>query len=237
MTDYTPAARQYWWVVTALGWAALVMSIAGLAHATSSVAMIVVAGVLLSAIAGLVPVTIPGTRTSVSMAEIFVFLLLLMAGPDAAVIAAAAEAGCISFRTSKRWTSRLGSPAMAAIAMWVASHVFVWLLVLLSPEGNNALMTKIVLLFVVAAVYFSLGTVLPVSLIKLKKGETIQPLGIIGQHAWMGFASMFGAAIAGLLHASFGTNHGPIAIVAVLLTLSLMAMLHLYHRHTAPRLS
>ena len=43
---------------------------------------------------------------------------IFAAGPDAAVVAAAAEAACIALRTSKRWTSWILSPATAAIAMY-----------------------------------------------------------------------------------------------------------------------
>ena len=232
MSDYTPSAKTYWWIATALGAIAIVAAAFGVAALSPANLTIALTGAALAAVAGLVPVTIPGTRTSVSTAEIFVFMMLLTVGPDAAVVAAAVEAACISLRTSKRWTSRLASPAMAAIAMWLASQCYMFLLSMLPVTGNSALMAKIVLLFVVAAVYFSAGTLLIASLIKLKKGEAIRPVEIIGDHAWLGLGYACSAAIAGLLQASFrGPLEVSIVLVAVLFTAALLAMLHLYYRH------
>lgn len=233
MNDYTAQARTYWWVTTLLGLALLVISVFGVSRMATSTLLLVVTGSVLTAVAGLFPVSIPGTKTSVSAAEIFVFLLLLTCGPDAAVVAAAVEAACISLRTSKRWTSRLASPAMAAIAMFVSSRLFVLVLPMLPSAGNNALIAKIVLLFVVAVVYFVVGTLLIASLIKLKKGEPIRPLSIVCDHAWLGFGYACSAAIAGLLQASFGGSLEISALIAAtLLTAALLSMLHLYYRRT-----
>ena len=231
MNDYTAQARTYWWVTTLLGLAALLISVFGLSRLPTGTLLLVVTGAVLAAIAGLVPVSIPGTKTSVSAAEIFVFLLLLTCGPDAAVVAAAVEAACISLRTSKRWTSRLASPAMAAIAMFVSSRLFVLVLPMLPSAGNNALIAKIVLLLVVAVVYFAVGTLLIASLIKLKRSEPIQPLTIVCDHAWLGFGYACSAAIAGLLQTAFsGSLEMSTLIAATLLTAALLSMLHLYYR-------
>jgi hypothetical protein len=76
-------------------------------------------------------VRIPGSKISVAGAEIFVLLLLLLHGPAAAALAAACEATTTSARTSKRLTSRLGSPAMAALAMYACGSAFTATLLLL----------------------------------------------------------------------------------------------------------
>ena len=65
-------------------------------------------------LAGVFPVRIPRSKNSFAAGEIFIFLLLLLHGPAAATLAAAGEALVGSWRTSKRWTSRIASPAMAA---------------------------------------------------------------------------------------------------------------------------
>ena len=41
--------------------------------------------------------------------------MLMLFGPAAATVAAAVEGFVGAFRTSKRWTSRLGTPAIAAL--------------------------------------------------------------------------------------------------------------------------
>ena len=45
---------------------------------------------------------VPGTKNSYAAGEVFIFLLLLMLGPQAAAVAAAFETGVGSLRTSKR---------------------------------------------------------------------------------------------------------------------------------------
>src|SRR5258706_14375337 len=80
------------------------------------------------------PVPLPGTKPSFSAAEIFIFLALLYVGLDAACLAAAAEAFLASARTSKRWTSRLVSPAVAAFSIGVTGWIFL--------EAANALRSR-----------------------------------------------------------------------------------------------
>src|SRR5512142_380912 len=124
MQDYNPAARRYWWAVTLLGTAALAYSIASVVAIDGKFLIQVLAGAAVAAIVGLFPVRIPGAKTSIAGAEIFIFLVLLLYGVQAAVIAAAFEGLVASWRTSKRWTSRLGTPAMASIAMILCASGF-----------------------------------------------------------------------------------------------------------------
>jgi hypothetical protein len=78
----------------------------------------VLAGMAIAMFAGFFPVRIPRSKNSFAAGEIFIFLLLLIHGPAAASLAAAGEAFVGSWRTSRRWTSRIASPAMAALAMF-----------------------------------------------------------------------------------------------------------------------
>src|SRR6185369_17445735 len=100
--------------------------------------------------------------------EIVVFLLLLDYGVSAAMIAAAAEAGTISWRTTQRWTSRLGSPAMASLAMFICGGAFeVIRHQVLNDNMPYGLLFALLLLL--AFTYFAAGTLLMTSLIKLKR--------------------------------------------------------------------
>src|SRR5438552_7867988 len=124
MQDYTAAARRYWWLVAFIGVGALGYSVAQLAQLPPIVLAQVIAGAAVAAIVGLFPVRIPGAKTAVAGGEIFIFLVLLLYGAPAAVIAAAVEGAVASWRSSKRWTSRIGTPAMAAIAMLACATLF-----------------------------------------------------------------------------------------------------------------
>src|SRR5947209_20375995 len=77
MDDYTTRAKAYWWATALLGVAALAVAVTNVAALKPSAIVQVVLGTLFAAITGLFPVRVPGAKTSGSVAEIFVFLLLL----------------------------------------------------------------------------------------------------------------------------------------------------------------
>ena len=137
MDDYTTQAKAYWWVTALSGFTVLGLAFVHVVPLASSAQLQIVLGVVCAALTGLFPVRVPGAKTSGSVAEIFIFMLLLDYGPAAAAIAAAADAGTISWRTSKRWTSRLGSPAMAALAMHGCGSAFEVVRSRLSPVGMD----------------------------------------------------------------------------------------------------
>jgi hypothetical protein len=232
MDDYTTPAKVYWWVTALLGLAALWFAATGVAALDQGVIARVLLGVLFAAVTGLFPVRIPGAKTAGSVAEIFVFLLLLNYGPDAAVIAAAAEASVISWRTSARWTSRLGSPAMAALAMVACGKAFAYAQTQLSAAGGYPVEMKSALVLVLALPYFAAGTLLMASLIQLKRGEPLRPLRTLHEHAWLGVTYAVSGLIAGMLYASFGPFFEFAVFFAALpIVMVLLATLHVFHDH------
>ena len=231
MDDYTPQAKAYWWVTSLLGLGALGLAVTGVATLEPGAIVQVILGALFAAFTGLFPVRIPGAKTSYSLAEIFVFLLLLDFGPGAAAIAAAAEAGVISWRTSDRWTSRFGSPAMAALAMYACGTAFSYALPQLLIAGAYPVGTKFALLLALALAYFAVGTLLMASLLKLKRGEPVRPLRILRDHAWLGLAYAGSGAIAGLLHTSFGRFEFSVLFAAAPIIAVALVTLHVYFRH------
>src|SRR5436305_11465548 len=112
MQDYTPKARIYWWATVFFGVWSLFYAIAGVSSLQGTALVQVIAGAAVAAVVGLFPVRIPGSKTSIAGAEIFIFLMLLLFGVPAAVLAATVEAIVGSWRGSKRWTSRCRAPAM-----------------------------------------------------------------------------------------------------------------------------
>ena len=233
MDDYTPQAKAYWWVTALLGFGALVIAIANVSRLEPAAIIQVMLGSLFAALTGLFPVRIPGAKTSVSVsvAEVFIFLLLLDFGPGAAVIAAAAEASVISWRTSDRWTSRFGSPAMAAVAMFVCGTAFTEAYAQLQAAGIYGAGVKFTLLLALALTYFAAGTLLMASLFRLKRGESVQPLKILREHAWLALVYAGSGSIAGMLHTSFGGFEFSVLSAAAPIIAALLAMLHVYFRH------
>ena len=89
MPDYNRAASNYWWGLIVVGAAviALALHAASLRPFEAQLQILAVCAACL--VAGAFPVPLPGTRSSFSAAEIFIFLGLLHVGLDAACLAAA----------------------------------------------------------------------------------------------------------------------------------------------------
>jgi hypothetical protein len=117
-------------------------------------------------------------KNSFAAGEIFIFLLLLMHGPAAATLAAAGEAFVGSYRTSKRWTSRIVSPAMAALAMGAPLG---WLLHagLLAPAwpGPDAAGLLVLATMGTRSLYFVLNTLLVSAVPRLKRRRAHAAVG------------------------------------------------------------
>jgi diguanylate cyclase (GGDEF)-like protein len=174
MPDYNRRATAYWWTVVPLGLAAIAWASADIASRPWTVVMQIAAGVVMAGLAGGFPIMIPRTKTSFALGEVFTFLLLFMHGPAPAVLAAAAEAAVASARTSRRWTSRIGGPALTAISM--AGTGFLLEIVVGWPAGLQGIgMSVLVALALWLAIFhFMLNTALVAALPRLKRGEWLQ---------------------------------------------------------------
>src|ERR1700688_1165906 len=204
MDDYTPQAKVYWWTTTLIGTAALGLALLDLSQLDGAILLQVACGIAIAALSGLFPVRIPGTKTSLAGAELFIFLLLLVHGPAAATIAAAAEAAVGSLRTSKRWTSRIGSPTMAAMAMYGCGAAFTLATSAARIDGVLSNSWLLVVLFTFASGYFACSTLLMASLISLKNGKAVDVRKILSANSWIGLVYLASAAIAGLIYISVG---------------------------------
>ena len=226
MPDYNRKATAYWWVTVLAGSAALSWSLYSMLSRPGLVALQIVAGVIIAMLAGFFPVRIPRSKSSFAAGEIFIFLLLLVHGPAAAVLAAAGEAMVGSWRTSKRWTSRIASPTMAALAMFTAG----WLLDrLLARVGQNAGIL-IIATMVFALGYFVLNTLLVTAVPRIKRNERIQLSDLFGVFGWIGIAYAGSAMVSTLLYLTYRQS-GPGVLMAMVPLLAMMlATLHYFFR-------
>jgi diguanylate cyclase (GGDEF)-like protein/PAS domain S-box-containing protein len=230
MPDYNAKATAYWWLVvvlgvSALGRAALEVS----AFPTGSVVQVAV-GIATAMLAGLFPVRIPRSKNSFAAGEIFIFLLLLQNGSAAATLAAGGEAMVGAWRTSKRWTSRIASPAMAALSMAIAGSMFEALLHLLQKVGITNDGMVVVAAMLLSLVYFVVNTLLVTAVPRLKRNERMRVSDLLGMFGWVGIAFGGSAAVAALLYLTFRQS-GIGVLMAVLPVLGmLMATLHYYFR-------
>jgi len=227
MKDYGQSAKLYWWTVTALGCLAFAAGVTGVLRMEPAAMAQVLIGTAVAALVGFFPVRIPNSKTSIAGAEIFIFLLLLVHGPAAAILAASFEGLVASWRTSKRWTSRLGTPAMASLAMLACASAFEGA----RPQiSTNGMASSVLLVFVMifAGLYFVANTVLTSTLIALKKGQPFTPILWIRKMSWIGLAYVASASIAGLLYMSFERFGLSALLVAVPVIAMFLTTLHSY---------
>ena len=230
MPDYNRKAAVYWWAVVLLGTAALLYSVLGVAALPAADWVQIAVGMIIAMLAGMFPVRIPRSKNSFAAGEIFIFLLLLLHGPAAATLAAGGEAMVGAMRTSKRWTSRIASPAMAALAMFVAGSLLQMLLDALRRMAltNEGLLVVAVMLF--SLVYFTFNTLLVTAVPRLKRNEPLQVSDLLGIFGWVGIAFAGSAAVAALLYLTFRQSGIGVLMAVVPVIALLLATLHYYYR-------
>lgn len=170
--------------------------------------------VLVVALLGFFPVRIPGTKTSITGGEIFLFLVSLFLGAPAAVVVAVSGAFAGSWLTSKKWNSRLfRRPAIAAISMLLCSGLSNLILESLKAKGlyNNLVLFGVLLLF--AWSYFLVSRSFSAALLVSQK----QVLLLEQWHAeylWIGLAYATSSSISGLLYLCTSQFGGTVLIAA-----------------------
>jgi len=230
MPDYNPKATAFWWSAVMLGTLALAWAVNGLQALPEPALAQVLIGVAMAVIAGFFPVRIPRSTNSFAVGEIFVFLLLLLHGPGPAALAAAGEAFVGSYTTSRRWTSRIASPAMAALAMVVAGS---GLHALLGFAGGHLVVgagTLLVTAMAFALMYFVLNTLLVTTVLLLKRKERLNPREMLGSFGFVGIAYCGCASVAALLFLTFEQSGLGVLMAAVPIIAMLVATLHFFFR-------
>jgi diguanylate cyclase (GGDEF)-like protein/PAS domain S-box-containing protein len=232
--DYNRAAFVYWCVLVASGVAALTLSIAGVAQfpAAAIGQILLIAGV--AAVVGLFPLQIPQTKYSIAAGDVFIFLTLLLYGPFAAVLAAAAEAAVAVWRTSARWSSRLLGPSAAAVAMLTCGYLYKTLHALMSSLGVGAQTAMLASLGLFAVAYFAIGPLLVSSVVHLKRrrwpglSEWIESIGWFGL-GYAGSASV--AAVLFLAYRQFGV--ATVVVAAPMIGMFLVTLHHYFSQQEA----
>ena len=230
MPDYNRKAAIYWWTVVVVGALALLHALVQLADKPAQVWLQVGVGTLIAMLAGVFPVRIPQQKYSFAAGEIFIFLLLLMHGPAAAVLAAAGEAAVGSYRSSRRWTSRIVSPAMAALAMLATGTLLYAALDALTARGLDNAGLVVLVMMGVSLLYFVANTLLVTAVPRLKRNERLQWADIFGVFGWVGIAYAGSATVAVLLFLTYQQSGTGVLMAMVPLLGMLLATLHYFFR-------
>ena len=230
MPDYNAKATAYWWVMVVIGASLLSSAIGTVLAQPHDVLLQILLGCVIAMLAGVFPVRVPGSKNSFAAGEIFIFLLLLMHGVQAATLAAASEAFVGSARSSKRWTSRLASPAMAGIAMFASGSALQAVLAAMRAQGwlGEAVLMLSVMFF--AAGYFVVNTLLVTLVMRLKRNERLQLKALLGSFGWVGIIYGSSALVAALLYLTFQRVGMAVIVAGVPIIAMLLATLHFHFR-------
>ncbi len=226
LPDYNAKAAAYWWCVVTGGAAVMGWALWALAAQPASVWVATAVGTAIAMLAGFFPVRIARVTNSFAAGEIFIFLLLLMHGPEAAVLAAAGEAAVGSWRTSRRWSSRIASPPMAALAMVVSGSLLSGLVA--RTGGNPGVMIVATMVFAIA--YFVLNTLLVTAVPRLKRNERLRLSDLFGVFGWLGITYTGSAAVAALLYLTYRQSGLGVLMAMVPVLAMMLATLHYFFR-------
>ena len=230
MPDYNLKTTVYWWSVVLLGAAVVGWSLLQLVAKPADVWLQIALFTGFAMLAGLVPVRVPGSSNAFAAGEIFIFLLLLSCGIEAAAVASACEAMVASARMSKRWTSRIASPAMAALALFVAASPLQWLLATPQGQGPHADTWLLIGAVCFALAYFVFNTLLVTMVPRLKRNERLNLHSLLGSFGWLGLAYAANASVATFLYMAMREWGIAVAIAAIPVIAVLLSSGHYYFR-------
>jgi diguanylate cyclase (GGDEF)-like protein/PAS domain S-box-containing protein len=226
--DYNAAAALYWSVLVAGGVSATVFSAVRVASlGPASILQTLVVG-LVAALVALFPLHPPKTKISIAAGDIFIFLLLLLHGPESAVLGAVLESSVCVWRTSKRWSSRIASPAASAVAILTCGYAFQQVIGSLAHAGvvGDGVMFGAVMLFALS--YFIVSPTLVSIVIYLKRGRGPTLAEWLKSFGWLGLNYAASASVAAVLYLAFRQFGVSTLVVALPMIAMFLTTLHYY---------
>jgi diguanylate cyclase (GGDEF)-like protein len=230
LPDYNRRAAVFWWLTVSAGSVGIAWALWSLVRSPADQVGQVVTGILLAVAAAFFPIVLPRTKSAFSAGEVFIFMLLLLHGTHAAMLAAAAEAAVASSRVSKRWSSRIASPAMCALSIGVAGTLLQLVLAHLDSIGLRSSAVVAIATLWAAIVPFLINSVLVSSQLRLKRGERPTWSDVAGNFGVTAAVNAASACAAAMMAITFhATGLSTILVVGPPLAL-LLAILHAFFK-------
>ena len=199
MPDYNRKASILWWTLVLIGAVVFVVSALQAATLSGSALLQLAGGTLLAMAMALVPLRIPRTNQSFTLGDVFIVLVLLMHGTPAGCVAAGLEGLVSSWRSSKRWTTRLGSATIATISMFVCGQLLQAAFVQLPFKGSEHAAELVLLTMAFGLMYSTCNAVLMSAVARAKRSEGLRMADLANVFGWVGAASAGASAVAGML--------------------------------------
>lgn len=234
MSDYNRVARSYWWATTLVGMVVVGFASVRTIELDGSALLKLAMMIGLVYLAGMYPIRVPATQVLITPSDIFIFLTAVLLGAEAATVIAVIDTALVSYRHSKRWTSRLGGPAMMAIAIFTSATVFEWVIGWLKQSNTFNRTTFLAALLSFSFLYFLLNSSLLILLQALKK--KISPILLWREnYPWMSLAYAASASVAGLIYLG-DKEYGIAPLIAACPIVALIVVTsHFYFRQADER--
>ncbi len=230
MPDYNRKAATFWWLMVLVGFTVIAYCFSVVLRQPWTVQMQILGGAAVAAGAGFFPLRVPHAKNSFVAGEIFIFLILLMYSAEAAALGAAAEALVGSWRSSKRWTSRLASCAAAPIAMLSVGSLLHGTLDFLESYNFTNQGLVLALSVVASLLYFTANLLLVTTTLRLKRSAPFVLKEVFNNVTWIGITYAGSASIAALLYLSFKQSGVGVLLAGAPVLVMLLATLHYYFR-------
>ncbi len=210
--DYDRTSTALWFAIVAGGCASLVWASIRIADDWGTLGWPVAATLGAVALAALFATHIPRTKYSLSVADVFIFLLLALQGAPLAIVAAVLDGLIGAMRTTRRVSSRISTPAAAATGMLVAASIDGQLVAAIHRAGAPLDVASSVGVVLVAPLPILLSMLPLLAMLSVKNGQPLQPRAWIADSAWMIIMASSAGFVASML-ALNARRFGPIVLV------------------------
>jgi diguanylate cyclase (GGDEF)-like protein/PAS domain S-box-containing protein len=228
MHDYPPAAKAVWLTAALLGTIVIVMSAVSVVRLPLDLLAQFLLGGVCAVVAAFFPIKKPGTSEAFSASDLFLFLVLCVVGPAAAVLATAVESFAAAVRSSKRWTSRLGTPAICAFSMAMAAWGYQSVLQITQQAQWSAAEGVLIALLVASSIYFFLHNLAIEVIWRLKARQVVQLRSWFLDSYWHWVMLAAASLLAGLLYLTVGRMGVAALLVAAPVVVLASSSLHYY---------
>ena len=211
--------NRYMWLVVVAGMAAVVYSLCTLPFAKLDFrfSLLFLLTVLISS---RIAIKVPRVNTTITVADSFVFLTLLLYGPEAAVIVAAADGLSAGLHLSKRWITVLFNAAAAGSAAFITGAIA---RVLFGPDFHvdiQSLSTSVVLLSTIAVIQYAGHTWIVAICLACKSDRPLWQTWT-RHYLWSSLTYFIGAFVAGSIiklesSISFYAVLAPLPIISII---------------------
>jgi diguanylate cyclase (GGDEF)-like protein/PAS domain S-box-containing protein len=222
--DYPSSAAALWLAIVGAGVAALAWALWALCAPSAVPWPATAAALALVALASTFAMQIPRSKYSLSVADVFVFIVLAALGTPAAVLAAGLDAAIGTTRTSRRLSSRISSPAAAMAAMAVCGLAFEAARSAADAVGLDAGPATLAALCAVGLVPLLLTMVPLVAMMRMKGGAPLWPPVWVLEYTGFGAVALGSALLAGLLQLN-ALRYGPSVLGLAGLAILLLVLL------------